>query len=86
MAEAIVMQWLRPLLDRERRELERLQRLEAEVRALTQPHYECTLQLFGVCMACETYQEYLNIMSEDIQEVQERVRGAVAFTASCKDM
>ncbi len=86
MAEAVVMQWLRPRLQREKRELEGLQQRAEEFRALTQPHYECTLQLYGVCMACEAYQEYLNMVSDDIQEVKERVRGAVAFTASCKDM
>ncbi len=87
MAEVIlVMQWLRPHLERERRVLEGLQQRAEEIRALAQPHYGCTVELLGDCMACETYQEYLNMVSEDIQEVQERVRGAIAFTASCKDM
>ena len=87
MAEVIlVMQWLRPHLERERRVLEGLQQRAEEIRALAQPHYGCTVELLGDCRVCELNQLYRDMAARDMREIQDRVQGAVALTASCRGM
>ncbi len=85
MAEVIVMQWLRPHLERERWELESLQLRAREIRELAQPLYCCTLQLYGINPACETYREYLAMLSEDMCEIRDHARGCTALRACCRD-
>ena len=37
------------------------------------------------CPDCDAYREYLETVDEELREVQDRARGAVALTACCRD-
>ena len=84
-AAAVVMQWLRPQLEQERLEFEGLRMRAAEIRAVARHHSTsgCRMWLYGACSGCEAYRDYLDMVSGEMCEIQDRVRGCAALMACC---
>ena len=89
MAVAIVHAWLRPILAEEMQQMgklrERLLWLENEL-VPGHKEYCCPYRHVSnpdTCQDCVAFAEYISMIREDIEEIQQRSSGAVALGAVC---